>query len=157
MTALPLQGPEKAACPCGCGLFGKPVTKRHGHIRGCSCRPCLNGRNSQGGKRRHRSFAKAAGIATGRFRTSEEEAWRDRYRWEVKSGAQVQPIVTRYQLAKRQSDATVRIGDSRPFAFGVQPNQAADPALVVIEASVHREREELLVSYETLLHEAGVL
>lgn len=134
-----LPGPEKVECPDGCGKFGRPVRKRHGHVRGCPCRSCLNGRNSSEGKRRHRAFAKVAGIRTGRFRTSEEEAWTDPFRWEIKSGAQVQPIITRYLLARAQADAAKSTGDPRPFAFGVEPSRAGDPSLVVLDAEVWRE------------------
>lgn len=134
-----LPGPEKVDCPDGCGLFGRPVKKRKGHVRGCPCRSCLNGRNASEGKKRHRSFAKLAGVRTGAFSTSEEEQWTDPFRWEVKSGAQVQPIITRYLLARAQSDAAVAIGNPRPFAFGVKPTRNGDPALVIIDAEVWRE------------------
>lgn len=136
-TMLP--GPQKVDCPDGCGKFGRPVKRRNMHVRGCPCRPCLNGRNSQGGKRRHVGFAKMAGLRTGWRATSDEEIWRDPFRWEVKSGAQVQPIITRYLLARAQSEQTRPTGDPRPFAFGVAPTRQADPHLVVLDADVWRE------------------
>ena len=34
----------------------------------------------------------------------------------------------------------VRFGDPRPFAMGVEPTEAGEPSLVVVEASVWRER-----------------
>lgn len=136
VTQLPLQGPEKIDCPDGCGLFGRPVKGRNGHVRGCICIPCRNGRNSKGGKARHRRFAKNAGIRVGYRNTSEEEAWRDPFRWEIKSGKQVDPIVTRYELARAQSELTRPIGDPRPFAFGAEPTEASRPSLVLIDAEV---------------------
>lgn len=134
-----LPGPEKVDCPDGCGKFGRPVKRRKGHVRGCPCRSCLNGRNSSEGKARHRKFAKLAGIHTTGFNTSQEEAWTDPFRWEVKSGAQVQPIITRYLLARAQSDEATAIGNVKPFAFGVKPTRGGDPSLVVVDAEVWRD------------------
>jgi len=136
---LPLQGPEKVDCPDGCGKFGRPLKGRSGHVRGCPCKSCLGGRNSKGGKARHRRFAKRAGITIGKWSTSQEEAWRDPFRWEVKSGAQVRAVLTAYRRAREQSEQSRPMGDPRPFAFGVEPTSAADPALVVIDAEVWRE------------------
>lgn len=136
MTSLPLQGPQKADCGCGCGLFGRPVKQRNDHVRGCPCIPCRNGRNSKGGKARHRRFAKDAGISQGYRGSSDEERWRDHFRWEIKSGKQVDPIVTRYELARAQSELTRPVGDPRPFAMGVSPTQASRPSLVLIDAEV---------------------
>jgi hypothetical protein len=135
-VTLPLQGPDKVDCPDGCGLFGRPVARRKGHIRGCPCVACRNGRNSAEGKRRHRRFAKNAGISQGYGGSSEEEAWRDHFRWEIKTGKQCDPIVTRYELARAQSELTRPIGDPRPFAMGVSPTQASRPSLVLIDAEV---------------------
>lgn len=129
MTMLP--GPEKVDCPDGCGKFGRP-TKRAGHVRGCPCRSCLNGRNSKGGKARHRKFASKAGLITTPFATSQEEAWRDPLRWEVKSGAQVEAIITRFEAARAQSEASRPIGDSRPFAMGAVPREGARPSVVIL-------------------------
>lgn len=56
--ALPLPGPVKEDCACGCGLFGTPKKKKHRdglrHVRGCVCKRC-NGRNvkqTSGGRER---------------------------------------------------------------------------------------------------------
>jgi hypothetical protein len=135
----PLPGPEKIDCPDGCGKFGRAIKSRSGHVRGCPCKPCLGGRNSKGGKARHRRFAKRAGLDVGRFNTSQEEAWRDPFRWEVKSGAQIGPVLTAWRKARDQSELTRPIGDPRPFAFGVEPLSASEPALVVLEAEVWRD------------------
>lgn len=115
---LPLSGPVKADCPCGCGRFGRPLKTRSGHIRGCTCKPCLAGRNSQAGKRRHRGIARKLGaMQPGATATSEEERWNTPFRYEVKTGAQVGPIVTRYRNAREQSLGHKALGDPRPFAF----------------------------------------
>jgi hypothetical protein len=46
--ALPLPGPEKGECGCGCGLFGglKKTPMKDGlrHVKGCQCARC-RGRN----------------------------------------------------------------------------------------------------------------
>lgn len=132
MTQLP--GPEKADCPCGCGRYGKPVKSRRGHIRGCTCKPCLAGRNSQSGKRTHRRLARQlAAMQPGATATSEEERWNTTYRYEVKSGAQVGPVVTKYRNAKQQSMTHKAFGDPRPFAF-IASHDGLD--LVVVELDV---------------------
>ena len=41
---------------------------------------------------------------------------------EIKAGAQVGPIATRFQSAKAQSDALKAIGDIRPFAMVAMPD-----------------------------------
>lgn len=115
-------------------MFGKPVKRRQDHIRGCPCRPCLNGRNSSVGKQRHRQFARKTGIVTAKFSTSEEEAWRDWARWEIKTGKQVDPVVTKFELARAQSEESRAIGDVRPFFMGVVPSQGARPSLVLMTA-----------------------
>lgn len=133
---LPLPGPGKVDCPDGCGLFGRPVARRKGHVRGCICVPCRNGRNSSQGKARHRRFAKNAGIRQGFGGSSDEERWRDPFRWEIKSGKQVDPVVTRYELARAQSELTRPVGDPRPFAMGVEPSAQGRPSLVLLDAEV---------------------
>jgi hypothetical protein len=68
MTALPLPGPQKADCPCGCGTFGTPRRKawRDGlgaHVRGCPCRRCAGSRNTKKAGARERRVARATGGA----------------------------------------------------------------------------------------------
>ncbi|MBF83417.1 MAG: hypothetical protein CL489_02965 [Acidobacteria bacterium] len=134
MSDLPLPGPVKADCPCGCGLFGRPVKKRRGHIRGCPCKPCLAGRNAQRGKAQHRKVARRIGaVGAGRGASSHEESWRGPWRVEVKTGAQVGPILTRWRAAKAQSDASKALGDWRPFVFIADPAVKGAPALAVLE------------------------
>ena len=131
MTQLP--GPEKADCPCGCGRFGKPLKTRRGHIRGCTCKPCLAGRNSKAGKAQHRRIArKLSAMQPGATATSEEERWNTPFRYEVKSGAQAGPIITRFLSAKQQSMGHKAIGDPRPFAF-IASHKGVDLVVVDLE------------------------
>lgn len=57
-----------------------------------------------------------------------EEAWRLPWRVEVKSGKQVQPVVTAYE--KHREQATHVSGDPRPFMLVVVPS--AGPSLAVV-------------------------
>jgi hypothetical protein len=54
--------------------------------------------------------------------TRHEENWGGIFRTEVKAGAQVGPIATRFQLAKGQSDAAKALGDIRPFIMVAMPD-----------------------------------
>jgi hypothetical protein len=64
MTALPLPGPEKDDCPCGCGLFGA-LTKPHKdgtrHVRRCVCRRCRGRNIKRSSGNRERRVAKRVG------------------------------------------------------------------------------------------------
>jgi hypothetical protein len=54
--------------------------------------------------------------------TRHEENWGGYFRTEIKAGAQVGPIATRFQLAKAQSDAAKALGDIRPFIMVAMPD-----------------------------------
>jgi hypothetical protein len=62
---LPLPGPVKIACPCGCLLFGTPKKKAWGdglhHVRACQCRRCKGGRTSSTARRRENRIARDTG------------------------------------------------------------------------------------------------
>lgn len=64
---LPLQGPVKQTCACGCGLFGSPKRKAFGdglrHIRGCECRRCRGSHYARNAGRRERRIASDLGGA----------------------------------------------------------------------------------------------
>lgn len=62
MTAqLPLPGPERADCPCGCGLYGVQRRRAWGdglrHVKRCQCRRCQGSRHSRKASRRERRIA----------------------------------------------------------------------------------------------------
>jgi hypothetical protein len=48
------------------------------------------------------------------------------FRVEVKAGAQVSPIATRFHQAKAQSDEAKALGDIRPFAMIAMPDGTSD-------------------------------
>jgi hypothetical protein len=54
--------------------------------------------------------------------TRHEENWGGAFRTEIKAGAQVGPIATRFQAAKAQSDAAKALGDIRPFVMVAMPD-----------------------------------
>jgi hypothetical protein len=54
--------------------------------------------------------------------TRHEEAWSGLVRTEIKAGAQVGPIATRFNSAKAQSDAAKALGDIRPFVMVAMPD-----------------------------------
>lgn len=64
MTALPLPGPVKDDCPCGCGLFGA-LTKPHRdgthHVRKCVCPRCRGRNVKRSSGNRERRIAKRIG------------------------------------------------------------------------------------------------
>lgn len=131
----PVKTNFKQPCPCDypkCDKTGSP-TKKVGHVRGCPCPRCGGSRNRRNGLNEQRAFAKAAGIVRASFRgaNGNEEAWGDPLRWEHKAGAQVRPVVTAYRRARRQSEASRAVGDTRPFALGVSVD---DERLVVLTA-----------------------
>lgn len=124
-------------CPCElptCTVHGLPL--KSGHVRGCACRRCIGGRNRRQGVSRQRRFTKTAGIVQAKHRSQmgNEESFNDPWRWEIKSGKQVDPILTRFLLARDQSEASRAIGDNRPFAMGVEPTEQRNPSLVIVTA-----------------------
>jgi hypothetical protein len=64
--------------------------------------------------------------ATGNAGSRHEEHWGGLFRVEVKAGAQVSPIATRFDNAKAQSDASKALGDIRPFAMIAMPEGNSD-------------------------------
>jgi hypothetical protein len=76
------------------------------------------------GDAKARKARKALGIAGAN--TRHEEHWGGRFRVEVKAGAQVSPIATRFYQAKGQSDEAKALGDIRPFAMIAMPDGTSD-------------------------------
>jgi len=67
--------------------------------------------------------------------TRHEELWGGAVRVEMKAGAQVSPIVTRYKNAEQQSEQHRTIGDIRPFVLVAMPDGESD-GLCVVQLSV---------------------
>jgi hypothetical protein len=57
-------------------------------------------------------------------------------RVEIKAGAQVQPIATRFELAEHQSEQQRPLGDVRPFVFVAMPDDWGSEGLVIMRLSV---------------------
>lgn len=117
--------PVRVPCACGCSVEGTPKRKaskdslHHAHL--CKCRSCIGTRNRRGGMKAQRKFQKEAKIKQAAWRgaNGNEESWRDPFRWELKSGAQVRPAVTAYLRQRQQAEANRPVGDVRPFAAGM--------------------------------------
>ena len=91
-------------------------------------------KNKNKGRRKQNLARKKLMIPDAKFRSQmgHEENWGGNIRVEVKAGAQVKPIWTKYIKAKEQSEENKRIGDSRPFMFVAMPDGTSN-GLVVIE------------------------
>jgi hypothetical protein len=124
-----LQGPTKGDCACGCGLFGTLRKRPLNHIRDCLCRQCMGKRNRSKGDSKARVARKALGL-TG-ANTRHEEHWGGGLRVEVKAGAQVGPIWTRFRDARNQSEVQRPIGDNRPFAMVAMPDGQKSGLIII--------------------------
>ncbi len=73
-------------------------------------------------------------------RKANEEAWTHLpVRVEVKAGAQVKPIETRFLAAEKQSTAAKATGDPRPFVFIAMPDGTGADGLFVCRLSTLKE------------------
>ena len=120
---------DKRDCACGCGLFGTGRKSPEGHIRGCVCPRCRGQRNRSKGDSKALKARKVLGIAGAN--TRHEELWGGDIRVEVKAGAQVNPIATRYIAAERQSEQHRAIADPRPFILVAMPDGMSDGLIVM--------------------------
>jgi hypothetical protein len=75
--------------------------------------------------------------------TRHEENWGGVFRTEIKAGAQIGPIATRFQAAKTQSDAAKALGDVRPFIMVAMPDGSTD-GIVLMSLSEFSELATLL-------------
>lgn len=80
--------------------------------------------------------------------TRHEELWGGAMRVEMKAGAQVSPIVTRYRNAEQQSEQHRAIGDIRPFVLVAMPDGESD-GLAVMRLSVLADLLTVLREHET--------
>jgi hypothetical protein len=101
--------------------------------------------NRQSGKRKQaaarRQLEHVFGPAT-QWHThkANEEDWTTwPVRCEVKSGAQVGPIATRYLAAEKQAEQQRATGDVRPFFMVAMPKEWGTEGLVVVRLSTFRE------------------
>lgn len=139
---LPFQGPDKGECEgdrdrCtveACPKFGtltKPSRDGKRRVKGCGDPVARNRRNKQSGQRKQRAAAKVLGVPLSGLGAGHEENWRGAVLVEVKSGAQVKPVATRYRNARAQAEAARAIGDHRPFVFMAMPEGDSGGLVVV--------------------------
>lgn len=135
--------PEKIKADCegnrdkctvaDCPLFGTlRRASRDGQrrVRGCGDPVARGGRNRRLGLTKQAKAARAVGIPRSSISPGHEEYLPGRLRVEVKAGAQVGPIWTRYRAARAQSEAQRPIGDHRPFAMLAMPTGTSSGLLI---------------------------
>lgn len=134
---------EKCALP-DCpkfGLLGRASRDGARRVKGCGDPVARGKRNRAKGDSKARKARKMLGIAGAN--TRHEELWGGALRVEVKSGAQIEPIATRFRAAEQQSEAHRAIGDHRAFVLVAMPDGDSD-GLCVIRLSVVSQIIELL-------------
>lgn len=102
------------------------------------CRSCLGARSRRKGMRKQRearkdleqTFQAEAAKFVGQL--GNEEAWHGLpVRVEVKAGAQVRPIWTRYIVCEEQAQRSRAIGDNRPFVMVAMADHTSDGLAVI--------------------------
>lgn len=111
------------------GTLGKPGRDGRRRIRHCGDPAARGKRNRTKGDAKARRARKKLGL--GGHLTRHEENWGGRFRTEIKAGAQVGPIYTRFRDAKAQSDAAKALGDIRPFVMVAMPDGTSDGIVLV--------------------------
>lgn len=126
---VPNLKPDPITCvDDGCGLakctaVGQPT--RTGHPRGCVCPRCIGRRNKRKGQRKQAKATTALGVPRSTISPGHEEYLGGAVRIEVKAGAQVGPILTRYLAMEAQSEAARPFGDHRPFVAVAMPEKVS--------------------------------
>ena len=109
------------------GLLGRAGRDNKRRVKGCGDPVARGKRNRTKGDAKARVARRKLGLsATGNAGSRHEEHWGGLFRVEVKAGAQVGPIATRFYNAKQQSDAPKALGDIRPFAMIAMPEGNSD-------------------------------
>ena len=115
------------------GLLGRASRDGKRRVKGCGDPVARGKRNRTKGDDKARRARKMLGIAGAN--TRHEELWGGAFRVEVKAGAQIEPIATRYRNAEQQSEQHRPIGDPRPFILVAMPDGQQD-GLCVVRLSV---------------------
>jgi hypothetical protein len=102
------------------GTLGRAGRDGARRIRNCGDPAARGKRNRTKGDSKARRARKKLGL--GGHLTRHEENWGGIVRTEIKAGAQVGPIYTRFRDAKNQSDASKALGDNRPFVMVAMPD-----------------------------------
>jgi len=129
------EGKQEKCNATGCpkfGTLGRAGNDGKRRIKGCGDPSARGKRNRAKGDSKARRARKQLGIQGAN--TRHEELWGGDLRVEVKAGAQVAPIWTRYLLAENQSKQAKPIGDPRPFALIAMPDDTTE-GLVVMRLS----------------------
>ena len=114
------------SCPLY-GLLGRVGRDGNRRVRGCNDPAARGKRNRTKGDSKARAARKKLGLsATGKAGSRHEEHWGGMFRVEVKAGAQVGPIATRFNQARLQSLAAKSLGDLRPFCMLAMPDGTRD-------------------------------
>jgi len=130
------------------GTLGRPGRDGKRRVKGCSDPQARGKRNRSKGDSKARIARKKLGLAaTGSAGSRHEEHWSGFFRVEVKAGAQVGPIWTRFQLAFNQSKASKALGDIRPFAMIAMPDGASE-GIVLMTLTEFAELTALLTQTE---------
>jgi hypothetical protein len=107
--------------------LGRPGRDGKRRVKGCGDPVARGKRNRAKGDSKARRARKKLGlVATGHQGSRHEEDWSGRFRVEVKAGAQVGPIATRFFAARSQSSAAKSVGDIRPFAMVAMPDGTSE-------------------------------
>ena len=106
------------------GLLGRPGRDGQRRVRGCGDPRARGKRNRAKGDSKARRARKKLGI-TG-VNSRHEEHWGGHFRVEIKAGAQVSPIATRFFAAEAQSFAAKAVGDIRPFVMVAMPDDTQE-------------------------------
>lgn len=133
------QGDRERCNVAGCpkfGTLGRIGRDGKRRVKGCGDPRARGKRNRAKGDSKARRARKQLGIAGAN--TRHEELWGGDLRVEVKAGAQVGPIATRYFAAEQQSQQHRAIGDPRPFALIAMPDGTTE-GLVVMRLSKFKE------------------
>jgi hypothetical protein len=129
------EGKQDKCNAVGCpkfGTLGRVGNDGNRRTKNCGDPTARGKRNRAKGDSKARRARKQLGIQGAN--TRHEELWGGDLRVEVKSGAQVAPIWTRYLLAENQSKQAKPIGDARPFALIAMPDDTRE-GLVVMRLS----------------------
>lgn len=111
------------SCPLF-GTLGRADRRGVRRVRGCADPAARGKRNRRKGDSKARRARKKLGL--GGHLTRHEENWGGALRVEIKAGAQVKTIATKFNLAKAQSDAAKALGDIRPFAMVAMPDGSSE-------------------------------
>jgi hypothetical protein len=139
---------------CGCISSGCPregVLNKHiyrdgtRHIRGCPCARCRGRKTRRGGNDGQRDTARRVGVTkVGSILASHEELYDGETRIEVKTGAQIRPLINAFDKHMAQSEASRPVGDSRPFVLHVRLVPHGKRQLTTFESSSDDEYKQTL-------------